>query len=93
MIIGPTAKSITCLESSQSTAANVYLFWLACTASIHEIIVKDIAHLPNYVLKQIWYATNRCFDQMVNEAPSNIYLTAFILDPHTFLFVAHIQFI
>lgn len=77
----PVARAITCLESTHSTVSDVYLFWLAVTATIHQIIVDDITGLPTHVTEQIHQAVNRRFDQMVNEAPSDVYLTGFVLDP------------
>ncbi|KAG0701297.1 ribonuclease H-like domain-containing protein [Suillus ampliporus] len=46
-VLAPIAKAITCLESTHSTVSDVYLFWLAVTATIHQIITEDITGLPD----------------------------------------------
>lgn len=80
-ITAPIARAITCLESTHSTVSDVYAFWLAVTATIHQIIIENSTEIPNSVLEQVRRAVNRRFDQMVNEAPFDIYLTGFVLDP------------
>ncbi|OCB87760.1 hypothetical protein A7U60_g5083 [Sanghuangporus baumii] len=79
MVLSPMAKSITCLESSHSTVADVYLFWLAVTADIHFMLSQD--GLATSDSEKIRRAVNRRFNQMVNEAPSDVYITGFVLDP------------
>ncbi|KII84265.1 hypothetical protein PLICRDRAFT_358654 [Plicaturopsis crispa FD-325 SS-3] len=81
MVIGPIAKSIKCLESSHSTVADVYLFWLAIMASIESLIVEDKLDLPNPVIEHIRRLCNYRFDKMINQAPSDIFITGFFLVP------------
>jgi hypothetical protein len=83
-VLAPIAKVITCLESTHSTVSDVYHFWLAVTATIHQIITEDITGLPTEVTEEIRRAVNYQFDQMVNDAPSDVYLTGFLLDPRKF---------
>lgn len=78
-LLAPIAKSITCLESTHSTVSDVYLFWLAVTAEIHKMLSDD--GLPNSVKEFIRRTVNYRFNQMVNDAPSDVYITGFILDP------------
>jgi hypothetical protein len=53
LVIGPIAKSIKCLESSHSTVADVYLFWLAIVASLEDLIENDKLALSMPVIKRI----------------------------------------
>lgn len=78
-VLSPIAKAITCLESTHSTVADVYLFWLAVTAEIHRLLSQGA--LPTNIAEEIRLAVNFRFDQMVNDAPSDVFLTGFILDP------------
>jgi len=41
------SKAIMCMESTQSNVSDVYVFWLAVTAMIHQIIVEDATGLPS----------------------------------------------
>jgi hypothetical protein len=85
-VLAPIAKAITCLESTHSNVSDVYLFWLAVTATIHQIITEDITGLPIHVTEEIRQAVNYRFNQMVNDAPCDVYLTGFILDPRKFFY-------
>ncbi|KIO12119.1 hypothetical protein M404DRAFT_125129 [Pisolithus tinctorius Marx 270] len=80
-VIGPPAKATKCLESAFANAADVYIYWLAVQASFVEICKKNSTKLPNYVLEQVRQLCNYRFNQMINEAPSNIFITAFYLTP------------
>lgn len=55
-VLAPVAKSITCLESTHSTVADVYLFWLVVTAEVHRMISED--GLENVVKESICRAVN-----------------------------------
>ncbi|TFK82609.1 hypothetical protein K466DRAFT_499999, partial [Polyporus arcularius HHB13444] len=79
-VLEPIGKSIECLESTHSTVSDVYLFWLACMASIHDIIVHD-DNLETSVKEDIRQATNRRWIQMIEQAPCNVYYTGFFFDP------------
>lgn len=77
--IAAVAKATKCLESSISTVSDVYYFFLAVAAETHRMLVED--NLPNHVQTSIRKVVNHRFDQMVNRAPSDVYLTGFVLDP------------
>ena len=82
MILEPIAKSITALESSLTTAADVYLFGLAITATIHQVIVEDRAALPTDVYESVRRAVNARFNQLVGgDKSDDLYLTCFLLHP------------
>jgi hypothetical protein len=83
-VLAPVAKAITCMESTQSNVSDVYVFWLAVTATIHQIITEDITGLPSDVTEDIRKAVNFRFNQMVNDAPDDVYHTGFMLDPRKF---------
>jgi hypothetical protein len=80
-VLSLVAKAITCMESTQSNVSDVYVFWLAVTATIHQIIVEDVTGLPSDVIEDIHKAVNFRFNQMVNDAPDDVYHTGFMMDP------------
>ena len=47
------AKAITCMESTQSNFSDVYIFWLAVTATVHQIVTEDITGLSSDMLEDI----------------------------------------
>lgn len=83
-VIGPFAKAIKCLESTHSTAADVYLFWLAIVAQLDHLFRENKVLLPDHVKEDVRAITNRRFNGMLNKTSSDIYLTAFFLDPRVY---------
>ena len=80
-VIGPPAKATKCLESSFSNAADVYEFWLAVQAAFLDVSQKNSVKLPTSVLEKIRRLCNYRFNQMINEGPSDIFITAYFLVP------------
>ncbi|KIM56279.1 hypothetical protein SCLCIDRAFT_29720 [Scleroderma citrinum Foug A] len=80
-VIGPPAKATKCLESSFATAADVFEFWLAVQATFEELLKKNAVGLPTHVLEKIRRLCNYRFDQIINSAPSDIWITTFFLIP------------
>ncbi len=85
-VLSPFAKAIKCLESTHSTASDVYLFWLAVAAQLEELFTScDQAGLENSTVDSLRKVFNKRFNQMINLAPTDIYLTAFFLDPSAYI--------
>ncbi|EIW74896.1 hypothetical protein CONPUDRAFT_159670 [Coniophora puteana RWD-64-598 SS2] len=80
-VIGPAAKATKCLESSFATAADTYTYWIAIQASIEELSLRKNFRLPREDVEQIRRLCNYQFDQLINNAPSDIFVTAFFLIP------------
>lgn len=78
-MLSPVAKAITCLESTHSTVADVFLFWLAVNAAFHHLLSQGGLSVSDS--EKIRRVVNRRFNQMVNEAPCDVYITGFVLDP------------
>ncbi|KAF9501095.1 hypothetical protein BDN71DRAFT_1479683 [Pleurotus eryngii] len=85
-ITEPLVKSITYLESTHATPADVYLFWLAIMAHMNNILKSEI-EVPNSVAEKIQHLCNNQFSQSINNGPSNIFVTAFFLNPQLLLMV------
>jgi hypothetical protein len=80
----PFAHAIQCLEAKDTNPADVYKYWLAVVAHLHDLIIKDsdkskYAEESKNRIRQI--ANYRFAELIENDRASNIYLTAFILDP------------
>ncbi|KAJ7835153.1 hypothetical protein B0H13DRAFT_1539242, partial [Mycena leptocephala] len=86
-VLMPFARAIQCLESKDTTPADVYLYWLAVVAQFNDLITKD----DNTGLKSKYQTTvkelirsiaNFRFTQLIEEEQSsNVYFTVFVLDP------------
>lgn len=88
-ILEPIARACKCLESSRSTPADVYIFWLAVLATYADIIARndeaDGLQMPTDVLKGIRKIVNSRWSQMTDGPDGAVYLSAFFLDPCTFI--------
>ncbi|KDQ05636.1 hypothetical protein BOTBODRAFT_122435, partial [Botryobasidium botryosum FD-172 SS1] len=80
--IEPIAKSLKCLESTHSTLADVYVYWLAASAELQQIFTSpDRGGFDRETVENIIGICNFRFNQMINDAPEDAYITAFVLDP------------
>ncbi|TFY58563.1 hypothetical protein EVJ58_g6337 [Rhodofomes roseus] len=82
-ILAPIAKSITCLESAQSTVSDVYVFWLAVMAELHDILTDPSSGMETSVKEHIRRCANQHFKEMIeaSDEAGDVYLTGFIFDP------------
>ncbi|KAH7308263.1 hypothetical protein B0J17DRAFT_587568, partial [Rhizoctonia solani] len=83
-ILEPFARSIKCLESSHSTPADVYLFWLAIIARARELFKNNATingvGFPESVMEDVTSIINGRHHEMFQSKSGPIYLAAFFLD-------------
>ncbi|KAJ7237618.1 ribonuclease H-like domain-containing protein, partial [Mycena rebaudengoi] len=87
-VLMPLARAIQCLESKDTTLADVYLYWLAVVAQLNDLICRDNKPAPSKKSKYeetlkdlIRQIANYRFSQLIeDERASNVYFTAFVLD-------------
>lgn len=77
----PFAKAITCLESSHSTAGDVYLFWMAISASVKAVLDATEYAIPLAVKSQIRAIVNSRWKEIFEDENSGAHLTALYLNP------------
>ncbi|EJF60691.1 hypothetical protein DICSQDRAFT_29585, partial [Dichomitus squalens LYAD-421 SS1] len=80
-VLGPVAKSITCLESTHSTVSDVYIFWLACMAGVYDVISNNDTGMTQSDKDAIREAAQARWLQMIEQAPSDVYFASFVFDP------------
>ena len=83
-VLMPFARAIQCLEANDTNPADVYTYWLAVVAHLHDLIVKDSdkSKYTTEFKERIRQIANYRFSELIeSKHTSNIYLTAFILDP------------
>ncbi|KAI0682828.1 hypothetical protein BC835DRAFT_1423949 [Cytidiella melzeri] len=66
---------------THSTVSDVYVFWLATLAELHDIITDPHVPMPNGVHEDIRCIANFRWKAMIEQAPRDVYHTGFILDP------------
>ena len=82
-VIGPYVKAIQCLEGGHITADQVYYYWLGITSQLDALFQRNGYDLKTRTIEDIHAITNSCFDEMITDAPNNVYITAFFLNPGT----------
>jgi hypothetical protein len=86
-ILMPFARAIQCLKAKDTNPADVYTYWLAIVAHLQDLMMKDdtLKEKSKYSIElkeKIRAIANYRFSQLIkNERVSNVYLTAFVLDP------------
>ncbi|KZP05715.1 hypothetical protein FIBSPDRAFT_691005, partial [Athelia psychrophila] len=80
-VFGPYAKAIQCLESPHTTCSDVYLYWLAIVSQISHLLKGNTVTLREETKAELCSITNTRFNQMINKAPNDPYITAFYLHP------------
>ena len=86
-IVGPLARSLWSLEASQANAADVFIFWLAIASNLKEIFSKssEATGISRTLARQVTAIINHRYKEMIDESPSDIYFTAFFLDPRLYI--------
>lgn len=98
-ILMPFARAIQCLEAKDTNPADVYTYWLAIVAHLQDLMMKDdtLKEKSKYSIElkeKIRAIANYRFSQLIeNERASNVYLTAFVLDPGMISMLSSIEVI
>ncbi|QRV97090.1 hypothetical protein RhiJN_25109 [Ceratobasidium sp. AG-Ba] len=80
-VLAPIARAIVCLESPFANPADVYMHWLALAAWLQRIFKDDTIDLTPKTVEGIVLYYNHRFQEVIDDAPSDIYFTALCLDP------------
>ncbi|KIK75903.1 hypothetical protein PAXRUDRAFT_18582 [Paxillus rubicundulus Ve08.2h10] len=80
-VIGPYAKVIQCLEGGHVTADRVYYYWLGITSQLDSLFRRNEYDLTTSTIEDIRAITNCHFDEMITDAPNDIYIIVFFLNP------------
>ena len=79
-ITAPIARSIKALEGRAANAADVYIFWLAIAASLRKLFSQD-GDIDKELACKVTVIVNRRYKEFIDNSPTDIYFTAFFLDP------------
>jgi hypothetical protein len=83
VIVAPLAQAIKSLESTQTTAPNVYISWLAIIATLKELFDKGELDtgISRSLATKITTIINCRYCVFIDKSLSDIYFAAFFLDP------------
>ncbi|CDO74690.1 hypothetical protein BN946_scf184960.g4 [Trametes cinnabarina] len=80
-VIEPLIRSLWALESSSTNAADVFLFFTACTASLRDLLATgpDVTGISDEVAQSVINIFNDQYDEFFFH--NDVYFAAFALDP------------
>lgn len=76
----PIARSIKALEGRAANAADIYIFWLAIASSLRSLFARD-GDIGEETAENVTAIINRRYKEFIDDSPTDIYFTAFFLDP------------
>lgn len=79
----PFARAIQSLEAADVTVSDVLIYWLGIMSRLEYIFASDRVRLSANTVAEIRAIANQRFNEMINEGPTDIYVTALFLDPST----------
>jgi len=59
---------------------STYVYWLAIVSQLAYLFNHNHVGLSAKMMEDICAITNKCFNQMINKSPNDIYITAFFLN-------------
>ncbi|KAG8687723.1 hypothetical protein FRC08_011831 [Ceratobasidium sp. 394] len=80
-VLEPLARALLCLESTHSTLSDVYFFWLSALAILNKHFSSNNSLLSSQDKSRLQATIYRRFNEAINEAPTDVYVTTFFLDP------------
>ncbi|RXW11937.1 hypothetical protein EST38_g13918 [Candolleomyces aberdarensis] len=75
----PLARAIECLEAASTNPADVFLYWIAVTAKVKDVL--STCRIPNEVCQQVRKIVNRRWKEFFVERPTNVHLCALYRHP------------
>jgi hypothetical protein len=82
-ILEPIARAIKCLEGLQVTVGDVWKFYVAITAVLHDLFLENSLGIPEEVQEQVRFLVNKRYQEMIEGPSGDLYLSGFYLDPRT----------
>ena len=81
-LLDPILRALTCLESSFSTPADVLLLTSAALGAVEKYLSSSSHGLSGEgTVSAIRHLASKRFSELINESPTDIYVTLFYLDP------------
>ncbi|KAJ6608435.1 hypothetical protein B0H10DRAFT_1815777, partial [Mycena sp. CBHHK59/15] len=80
-ILEPIARAIKCLEGLEVTVGDIWQFYVAITAVLHDLLTEDSLSIPKEVQDEVSTIVNKRYDEMIHGPSSDLCLSGFFLDP------------
>ncbi|KAH9910980.1 uncharacterized protein B0H18DRAFT_893769, partial [Fomitopsis serialis] len=76
----PYAKTIVCLESTQMTIADVFIYWCGIAVSSKQVLAQRASGIPDIVKGELRAILNTRWVEMFEDGPTNAHLSAVYLN-------------
>ena len=83
-ILAPIARAILCLESPDSTLADVMMYWSAICAWYRRLLNDPTIDLGAPTREALVSIINRRYREIINNGPHDAYMACLALDPRKF---------
>ncbi|CDO73140.1 hypothetical protein BN946_scf185007.g195 [Trametes cinnabarina] len=82
-ILAPITRSIKSLKTTDTTAADVYIFWLGIASTLRKLFAwpQEQSGIPSDLTKKIIRIINKRYKAIIDESPTDVYFVTFFLDP------------
>jgi hypothetical protein len=81
-ILEPIARAIKCLEGLEVTVGDIWKFYVAITAVLHDLFTKDeTLSIPKSVRDEVSVIVNKRYDKMIHGPSGDLFFSGFSLDP------------
>ncbi|KAJ7847041.1 ribonuclease H-like domain-containing protein [Mycena leptocephala] len=81
VILEPIARAIKCLEGLEVTVGDIWKFYVAITAVLHNLFEENSLTIPLHVQDAVSAIVNRRYDEMIHGPSGDLFLSGFFLDP------------
>ncbi|KAJ7673239.1 ribonuclease H-like domain-containing protein [Mycena polygramma] len=79
--LGTIARAIKCLEGLVVTVGDIYKFYVAITAVLHDLFTEDALSISQDVRDEVSAIVNTRYDEMIGGPSGDLCLSGFFLDP------------
>ncbi|TBU55402.1 ribonuclease H-like domain-containing protein [Dichomitus squalens] len=82
-ILTPIARSLKALESTDATAADVFVFWLGIVSTLDDLFQRPEFEtgISQSLIKKVTTIINTRYKEIIDSTPTDVYFTAFFLHP------------
>ncbi|KAI0755573.1 ribonuclease H-like domain-containing protein [Fomes fomentarius] len=82
-ILAPFGRAIKSLEATDTTAGDVYIFWLAIAATLHDLFALAEEHtgITRELAQKVTSIVNRRYKEVIDESPTDVYFSSCYLNP------------
>ena len=82
-ILAPIGRAIKSLEATDTTAGDVYIFWLAIASTLRDLFARPESHtgITRELAQKVTGIVNRRYKEVIDESPTDVYFSSCFLNP------------